>query len=95
MPALKRARHTSHREIAGEAFVIDTRTQALHNLRGSGALIWKLLDGTLGAEQIAQAVTREFDVAADVAERDVRAFLDKLRAEDLVCLLYTSDAADE
>jgi len=41
--------------------------------------VYSLLDGTHTAEDIARAITDEFDVPEDVALRDVLAFVDELR----------------
>lgn len=48
-------------------------------LEAVGALIWQSLDGSRTIQDLVQRVVQEFDVTADVAERDVAAFLKQLQ----------------
>lgn len=82
--SLRKAKHVSHRVIEGEAFVIDGRTQELHNLRGVGARIWQLLDGTRATSDIAQILVDEYEVEAATARKDVEDFTRKLLEATLI-----------
>jgi hypothetical protein len=52
--------------------------------------IFSLLDGEHSAEQIAEAVTEEFDVTQEQALRDVNDFLDELRRHEMLAPAKTS-----
>lgn len=72
------------REIAGEAMLVPTgaesaRINGFISLNPVGALICKALEGGAEPDELIKAVTDQFEIDADTAERDVNAFLDKLR----------------
>lgn len=60
-------------------------------LNETGKFIWSRLDGTNTAEDIAQALTEEFDVQLSEARSDVETFLQELRK---LGLLEDDDASD-
>jgi hypothetical protein len=49
-----------------------------------GVSIWELCDGHHTAEQIVEALTREYDVDYDAALADCRDFIQDLRAKGLL-----------
>ncbi len=49
-----------------------------------GIKVFSLLDGTRTVEQIAEAVTAEFDVEREQALQDVREFLDELSQQGML-----------
>ena len=52
---------------------------AMINLNSTGSLIWSHLENGASEEDIVSAMLEKYDITKDVAERDVRAFLDKAR----------------
>jgi len=77
------------RDIADEHILVPIQgdlanMQQIFALNPVAEFVWKELDGTRSAEQIAKQVTEEFDVEADQAEQDVREFLGELLAARLI-----------
>ena len=66
------------REVEGEAVVVLPGKGQYKVLNQVGARVWKLADGTRTVRQLAEAICAEYDVAAEVALRDVRAFIEAL-----------------
>ena len=66
------------RVMQGEALIVLTEQRKLHRLNGVGTRVWELCDGrTLSA--IVETIAAEFEVEAEVAARDVTAFVEELR----------------
>lgn len=77
------------REIAGETMLVPITgnladMQKIFALDDVSALIWSLLDGTHGLQDLVQAVVESFDVTEDVATPEARAFLAELCEAGLV-----------
>ncbi len=69
--------------IDGEAIIVDLVGGVTVGLNGTGSLIWSLLAGHEERE-IAESLTRQFDVDLDTAREDVRNFIDLLRERGLL-----------
>ena len=72
------------REIAGEYFLVPVGksvmdTNGLFALSELGFFIWELLPAAETEEDILKSVLEEYEVEEEVARRDIRRFLDKLR----------------
>ena len=77
------------RRIAGETIIVPIRSrvgdlESIYTLDELGTMIWNLLDGRADVSQIVQAVTSEYDVVAEEAEKDVVDFVDSLSAAGLI-----------
>ena len=77
------------RLIAGETIVVPIRAQAadldsVYVLNEVGGAIWELLETRCSAEDIAQAIASEFEVAEVAAGADVERFLGLLAGAGLV-----------
>jgi hypothetical protein len=72
------------RMVDGEAVLLDRSRNRIHQLNETARFIFSKIDGERSYEDVVELVRAEFDVDAEVAERDVRAFLGLLRAEQLV-----------
>ena len=75
--------------IAGETIIVPIRSrvgdlESIYTLDELGTMIWNLLDGRADVSQIVQAVTSEYDVVAEEAEKDVVDFVDSLSAAGLI-----------
>ncbi len=57
---------------------------AMINLNSTGALLWSLLENGATENELVSAMVEKYDITRDVAERDVRAFLDKARAAGVI-----------
>lgn len=66
------------------AVVLDIRHGLMFNLNFVGSRILELLEQGHPESQIAEKVSREFGVAREIAEADVREFLDSLQKHRLV-----------
>ena len=85
----KRAGSVVTREIAGETMLVPVRgnladMQKVFALDEMARFIWDQLERPSSLDELAETVTREFDVADDVAQRDVREFVEELQAAGLV-----------
>jgi hypothetical protein len=77
------------REIAGETIIVPTRSHvadldAIFTLNEIGTLIWNLVDGQNSLNQIVAAVTDEYEIASEQAEKDVVGFLNSLETAGLI-----------
>jgi hypothetical protein len=75
---------TAWRVIEGEAVILALDTKVFRGLNPVGSRVWELIDGQRSTEDIAQVIVGEFQVAPDVAVRDLRAFIDELLSKGLV-----------
>jgi len=66
------------------AIVLDVRQGQMFNLNFVGSRILELLKSGSTASEIADQITREFDVSRDLAENDVQNFLQNLQKCHLV-----------
>jgi hypothetical protein len=66
------------------AVVLDIRQGQMFNLNPVGSRIVELLKTGTTELQIAGQLSREFDVGRDVAEKDIREFLQELKNHRLI-----------
>lgn len=88
-PVFRRSGEYVARLIAGETIVVPIRAEAasldsVYVFNEVGAAIWGLLEAGGGADEIARAVARDFDVTAEAAGVDVERFLGLLAGAGLV-----------
>ena len=74
---------TAWRTIEGEAVILSLDTKVFRGLNAVGSRVWELIDGRRSVDEIAELVAGEFQVAPDVAARDVSAFIEQLLAKGL------------
>lgn len=79
-----RSPQTAWRVIEGEAVILSVDTKVFRGLNAVGSRVWELIDGARSVAEIAATIAREFDVAPEVAARDVGAFVEALLAKGLV-----------
>jgi len=77
------------RKIAGEIFLIPIRgnladMQCIFTLNAVAEYIWKQLDGQNSLEKIRNRVMEIFDVEKQVADSDIREFIDDLLKSNLI-----------
>ena len=58
--------------------------RAMITLNETGAFLWKHLEENCDAAALVAALLAEYNVTADIAEKDVNAFLVKLQDNDLL-----------
>lgn len=84
-----RARSVVSRAIGGEILVVPVRGKvqnlaSIYSLKGTGSLIWQLLDVPRTLAEIVAAVEREFRVRQERAQKDVTQFLNDMLSAGLV-----------
>ena len=77
------------RSVAGETFLVPLGKAVYDNnglffLTEVGAFLWDLLPEAQSEEDLLNAVLAEYDVEPDTAQADIRAFLDKLTAMEII-----------
>ncbi len=77
------------RDIAGDTVIVPVGETALHyngmiTVNKTGAAIWNALEKGSDAVSLVNLITDTFDVDAETAAADVKAFLDQMRKADLI-----------
>ena len=77
------------RDIAGESIIVPIKghvgdLEGVFTLNEVGAVIWRLMDGQKTVRQLMEAVRDEYEVEAEVAEKDVADFLRCLEDAGLI-----------
>jgi hypothetical protein len=70
--------------VAGETVLLDPVGDRYLRLNGTGAALWELLAEPRAPDELSRALSARHALDADVAARDVGAFLDALRSRQLV-----------
>ena len=71
----------------GEAVIVSPQDSTLHTLNEVGTLVWEAADGRTPVAAIVARLCSQYDVATPDAERDVEAFVERLRERGLITLL--------
>lgn len=72
------------RDLDGEAVLLDLRSGRYFGLNGTGAFVWQQLKDGLEREEIAHALTDEYEVDIKTARADVSVFIDTLIERGLI-----------
>ncbi len=77
------------REVAGNYIVVAVgeavkNFNGIINLNETGAFLWRQLQEGATEEQLKAAMLEEYDVQEDVAQNDIKAFIDKLNEKGLL-----------
>ena len=77
------------REVAGSYIVVAVgdavkEFKGVINLNEAGALLWKELQKGATEEDLKNALLNEYEVSAEIAERDAKAFIDNLKKANLI-----------
>ena len=65
------------RNVEGRAIVVVPSRNEIRVLNGTGSLAWELLDGTRTIEEVAQELSRLSGADAEIAARDLGAFVEE------------------
>ena len=76
--------HLIQHDMDEEVLVYDPVVDRTHRLNLTATLIWGLCDGTRSLEDIARALTEQFEVEFETALQDARSVLEQLREEQLL-----------
>ena len=82
----KKSEDTASRIIDGEAVIVTPQKGVVTVLNETGSGIWHLLDGENTVEDIINAISSEFNVSREEAEKDTLCFIEELIEKDMVVL---------
>lgn len=71
-------------DLAGEAVILSLKSGVYYGLNAVGASIWMLIQEPKTIAEIRDALLQEYDVEADVCDRDLQGLLQDLIASELV-----------
>ena len=71
-------------KVADEAVLLDLDSQSYFGLDPVGTLIWEAVADGKSKAEIVERIIAQFDVDAEVAQRDLQAFLDQLADDELI-----------
>jgi len=83
---VRRSAGVVFQELEGEAVLVHLDRGTCFTLDPIGTRIWQLIGDEYDLDRIAIVLTAEFDVARDVAERDLGALIEELLARELVAI---------
>ena len=72
------------RELEGEIVALDVGSSNYIAIQGSGVALWPLLVEGADRDRLVRELVERFGVSEEDAGRDVDAFLDDMRAQDLL-----------
>ena len=77
------------REVAGNYIVVAVgdavkNFNGIINLNETGAFLWKRLEEGATEEQLKESLLNEYEVDDEIAERDIKAFINKLAEKGLL-----------
>lgn len=73
-----------HREVSGEAVILNTKTGVYCGLDEVGSRIWKLIQEPASVKSIVAQITDEYDVDPKVFKQDLMSLLDDLSKNGLI-----------
>ncbi len=76
--------HLIQHDLDDEVLVYDPVVDRTHRLNVSATRIWELCDGTRSLDDIARALTEQFEVEFETALQDARTVLEQLKEEQLL-----------
>lgn len=79
-----RSTDISTRTIGDETVVLNLPNSTYFSVTGIGTRIFELLGEEHTIDELVEKITGEYEVAADVARRDIQAFLDRLAEARLI-----------
>ncbi len=87
--SLVRSQSVVARVVGGETLIVPIRGNvgdlaSIYSLNGTGSLIWKLLERPRPLSELVTAVSREYEVGAELSGRDVRNFIGEMVSVGLV-----------
>jgi len=71
-------------DVAGESIILNLKSGIYYSLDEVGARIWALIEQPMAIAAIRDAILDEYDVEAEICERDVRIFIEGMDAAGLI-----------
>ncbi len=77
------------KDVAGQSIVAPAGDAAITfnamiTLNGSGAFLWRTLEGGASEEELVSALLAEYEVSEETARIDVKKFIEKMREANLL-----------
>jgi len=72
------------REIDDETIIISPNDSVMHELNDTGRFLWKNIDGTKSAAELARLLVENYEVTPDIALSDTQALLEEMSSRKLV-----------
>jgi hypothetical protein len=72
------------REIDDETIIISPNDSVMHELNDTGRFLWKNIDGTKSAAELAQLLAENYEVTPEIALSDTQALLEEMSSRKLV-----------
>ena len=82
----RRHEEATSRTVDGEEVVMLPHVGYVHVLNETGAFLWAHMDGQRTVEEIARAMTEDFDMDYDTARDDLLALLHELESKQMVVM---------
>lgn len=76
--------HLAWRQIEGEIVIISPEDSQVHELNETAAFVWMHADGARSVEEIADAMTEEFEVVREAARADISELVGQLTEKRLL-----------
>lgn len=78
------------RDVCGDNIVVPVGESSVDfksviRLNETGALLWKELEKGADEQQLADAITAEYNVSQEVALNDIAKFVERLKEADILC----------
>jgi len=70
--------------MGGESIILNLKSGIYYSLDEVGARIWALIEDPMAVVAIRDAILSEYDVPAEVCERDIQAFIERMDAAGLI-----------
>ena len=82
--SFRREPRVPFQEIDGRAVVVVPARREMHELDETATFLWKELGAARTVRELVDALCADYEVEADRAEKDVRAFLERLEEKGLL-----------
>ena len=89
---MKLSKNISCRTLAGETFILNRSTSAIHSFNETGNWIWAKLKDGWDSEKIAEALCEEYDVTKDQALADIQNLMISLSEKDVFDGIQTNES---
>ena len=76
-------KQTAWRIIDEQAIILSLKDHQIRSLNPVGTRIWQLADGKTSVAQIAQAISKEYEISKNDAEQDVEDFINILVQKEI------------
>ena len=87
------AEHQISTQVDDEAALLNLKTGVYYGLDPVGAYLWKLLNAPISVRALHEQLLMDYDVDADVVERDLHLFLNEMLSAGLILVVHDETGA--